>query len=76
MQTKTDPTRPLPLSQHPLFSTTDLDEARELVGRIFCPHRLETIGRGPFNVRHNHVRGERISLNYLEYGAKTMIAPG
>lgn len=76
MKTNTHPTPALPLSRHPLFGTTDLDEARELVGRIFCPHRLETIGRGRFNLRHNHVRGDRISLNYLEYGAKTMIAPG
>jgi AraC-like DNA-binding protein len=65
-----------PLSGHGLFQTRDLDEARELVGRVFCPHRLDTIGRGRFDVCHNHVPGDRISLNYLEYGAKTLIAPG
>lgn len=65
-----------PLSQHALLRTRDLDQAREMVGRIFCPHRLDTIGRGQFDVTHNHVKGTHISLNYLEYGAKTLIAPG
>lgn len=65
-----------PLARHLLFRTTSLDEARDRVGRIFCPHRLDRIGHDRMDVWHNHVRGERLSLNYLEYGAKTLIAPG
>lgn len=66
-----------PLGAHRLFASTDLDEARDKVARIFCPHRLDRIGReGRFDARHHHLRGERLSLNYIEYGAKTLIAPG
>ncbi|HQY43345.1 MAG TPA: AraC family transcriptional regulator [Paracoccaceae bacterium] len=66
-----------PLGAHVLMSSDDLDEAREKVARIFCPHRLDRIGReGRFGAHHHHLRGERLSLNYIEYGAKTLIAPG
>jgi len=68
--------RPL-LKDHALFQTRDLDEARERVAAVFCPHRLETIGaRNLFDARHHHLPGQRLSLNYIEYGAKTLIAPG
>ena len=66
-----------PLAGHALFQSDDLDEARERVAAVFCPHRLDTIGRGArMAARHHHLRGERVSLNYIEYGAKTLIAPG
>lgn len=66
-----------PLAKHVLFHSTDLDEARERVAAVFCPHRLDTIGRGArLDARHHHLAGERLSLNYIEYGAKTLIAPG
>lgn len=66
-----------PLAAHALFATTDLDEARDRVARVFCPHRLDRIGQdGLFDARQHHLPGERLSLNYIEYGAKTLIAPG
>lgn len=66
-----------PLGAHVLFQSSDLDEARERVAAVFCPHQLDTIGRGAqIRARHNHLRGEHLSLNYIEYGAKTRIAPG
>lgn len=66
-----------PLAGHALFASCDLDEAREKVAAVFCPHRLETIGRGAqLAACHHHLAGERLSLNYIEYGAKTLIAPG
>ncbi len=66
-----------PLAKHALFHSTDLDEARERVAAVFCPHRLDTIGRGArLDARHHHLAGDRLSLNYIEYGAKTLIAPG
>lgn len=70
------PDRPVPLAGHTLFRSHDLDEARERVAEIFCAHRLETIGQTTLDARHNHFAGERLSLNYIEYGAKTLIAPG
>lgn len=66
-----------PLSRHVLFASHDLDEARDRVARVFCPHRLETIGpHARLSARHNHLRGEKLSLNYIEYGARTLIDPG
>ncbi len=65
-----------PLAAHVLFRTNDLDEARERVASIFCPHRLDRIGPGRFDACHHHLQGERLSLNYIAYGAKTLIAPG
>ena len=67
----------VPLAGHMLFRSRDLDEARDRVARVFCPHRLETIGRGSrLDARHHHYPGERLSLNYIDYGAKALIAPG
>jgi hypothetical protein len=66
-----------PLARHALFHSTDLDEARERVAQVFCPHRLETVAvPDRFDACHNHLAGERITLNYIEYGARTLIAPG
>ncbi|MCI5076064.1 AraC family transcriptional regulator [Oricola sp.] len=65
-----------PLAGHPLFASNDLDEAREKVARVFCPHKLDVVGKGNLRAEHNRVPGENLSLNYLEYGAKTLISPG
>lgn len=64
-----------PLGAHVLFQTRALDEARDRVARIFCPHRLDALSPG-FDARHHHLPGDRLSLNYIEYGARTRIAPG
>ena len=65
------------LAAHNVMKTRHLDEARDRVAAIFCPHRLETIGtHGEFSAVHNHLPGQRLSLNYIEYGARTLIAPG
>lgn len=64
------------LAAHELFRSTDLDEARERVAAVFCSHRLDRIGQGAMDARHHHLPGERLSLNYIQYGAKTLIAPG
>lgn len=65
------------LKDYALFRSRDLDEARERVAAIFCPHRLETLGtRSLFDACHHHLPGQRLSLNYIEYGARTLIAPG
>lgn len=71
-----DPMTTRPLAGFSLFESSDLDEARERVARVFCPHRLDMIGRGAFDACHNHVAGDRLSLNFIQYGAKTLIAPG
>lgn len=64
------------LAGYPLFASDDLDQTRDEVARVFCPHRLDVIGGAGIHARHNHAPGEQLSLNYLEYGAKTLIVPG
>lgn len=65
-----------PLAAYALFQTRDLDEARERVASVFCPHRLDRVGKGQFHARHHHLAGERVSLNFIDYSAKTLISPG
>lgn len=64
-------------TEHNLFRTRDLDEAREQVAKVFCPHKLTTADRsGAVNTVHNSVKQDSISLNYLDYGAEVHIQPG
>lgn len=72
-----DPNPALYLPGHPLLRTTDLDEARDRVAQKFCDHRLTMVGSGAgFDVCHNHVMGQNMSVNYLDYGADVHIDPG
>jgi AraC-like DNA-binding protein len=67
----------LPLSNFEVISTTDLDEAREAVARIFCPHDLQLgHGRQGFDTRHHVAPLRDLSLNYVQYGAEVVIDPG
>ncbi|WP_310611869.1 AraC family transcriptional regulator [Limnohabitans sp.] len=69
---------PLPLSSHELFRTHDVDQARELVAKVFCPHELMPIGAGRhLDARHHSTKlGEHVSLNYVQYGPAVSIEPG
>ena len=65
------------LSEHNLFRTTNLDEARDQVAKVFCPHLLVTTSRtGEVDTVHNRVNLSQISINYLDYGAEVRIEPG
>lgn len=68
----------LPLSRYELFHTRDVDEARENVARIFCPHGLSTSRPGDtLDARHHSVRLHHdVSLNYVQYGPEVDIDPG
>jgi AraC-like DNA-binding protein len=65
------------LASHLLFRTSDLDDARESVARIFCPHRLD-LERGAHQLAavHNAVALDTVTLSYLDYGAPVQIEPG
>lgn len=67
-----------PLAAFRLFGTRQVDVARDVIGRTFCPHRLEpschTLAR--FETRHNHVAGNFLTLNHLGYGGQVEIDPG
>jgi len=66
-----------PLDRFRCFDTTDVDEARQIVARHFCNHRLD---RGSaldrFDACQNRAAGHRTSLNYIRYGADVTIEPG
>jgi AraC-like DNA-binding protein len=59
-------------------STTNVDDAAEAVGRIFCPHELKPIGRSEndFSAQHNCAAFEGFSVNYVAYGGSVSIDPG
>ncbi len=70
------PSRP-PLAAYPVFRTADLDDAREQVGRIFCPHRLELERGSRLDALQNAARlDEGALLSYLSYGGAVRITPG
>lgn len=65
------------LRQHNLFRTTELDEARDRIARIFCPHHLSTTDKsGRLDTVHNRVSMNRLAVNYMDYGAEVEIKPG
>jgi AraC-like DNA-binding protein len=67
-----------PLARHALVDTRCPEEARERIGRIFCPHFLvprEARPRG-FHARHNSAPQADYSVNFVAYGAEVEIDPG
>ncbi|MEL6103298.1 MAG: AraC family transcriptional regulator [Pseudomonadota bacterium] len=64
------------LRSHNVLRTNELDEARAAVSERYCDHRLSLVTGHKARVVHNHVRGARVSLNVLEYGADVAINPG
>ena len=65
------------LARHLLFESTDLDETREWVSRVFCPHRLEIVGqRERLDARMYHASIGGVSLNRIEYGASVAVDAG
>jgi AraC-like DNA-binding protein len=66
------------LSRYELFSTRDVDEARERVARIFCPHGLGiSAPNTALEARHHSVLlHQDVRLNYVQYGPGVDIDPG
>ena len=60
-----------------LFDTADLDEAREVCGRVFNPHRLQLVGPGQtLRARMDQLPLGPLSLNRLTWGAQVQVDPG
>ncbi|NVM87075.1 AraC-like DNA-binding protein [Variovorax sp. SG517] len=76
METAANPQ--LPLQRYRLFESHDVDEARESVARVFCPHGLVTLRpRADLDACHHSARLHRdVSLNYVQYGPGVQIDPG
>jgi AraC-like DNA-binding protein len=67
----------VPLDRYPVFRSHELDCAREVVGRVFRPHRLDLLGRSTaLDARMNTRRIDRIAANYISYGGDVVIEPG
>ncbi|SFI67244.1 transcriptional regulator, AraC family [Streptosporangium canum] len=67
----------IPLGNRRLFGTGDLDEARERVARVFCPHRLELTGEvSRLAARFHSAQLGAVRMNYLDYGTDVRIEPG
>ncbi|WP_067177698.1 AraC family transcriptional regulator [Microtetraspora niveoalba] len=65
------------LGNHAVFASDDLDEVRELVGRVFCPHRLDLSGGpAPLLARFNSAGFGSVRVSYLDYAADVHIEPG
>jgi AraC-like DNA-binding protein len=67
-----------PLSRFAAVDTRSPDDAREAVGRIFCPHFLNPVGRGAeaFHARHHTALQVDYSVNFVAYGSTVDIDPG
>lgn len=66
-----------PLQSFSLLDTDNLDQARELVSRQFCRHKLEIRSDArSFHALHHVARGRLLSLNYIRYGTSVSIEPG
>jgi AraC-like DNA-binding protein len=67
-----------PLSRFAAVDTRAPDDAREAIGRIFCPHFLNPVGRsaGSFHARHHTVQQIDYSVNFVAYGSTVEIDPG
>ncbi|MDQ1184236.1 AraC family transcriptional regulator [Agrobacterium larrymoorei] len=62
----------------PVVDTHDVDEAREAIGRIFCPHFLLAEGtwKSDFHAVHDVVEEPGHSINVVSYGSAVEIDPG
>ena len=59
-----------------VLATTDVDEARVEVGRLFCPHRLTPSRGAEVRLELRARRFGELGLVQLDYGAPVRIEPG
>jgi len=58
------------------LTTTDLDEAREILTRQYCSHSLlQRDHSAALDVRYSHCSMLNMSVNCLQYGAEVDIRP-
>jgi AraC-like DNA-binding protein len=64
----------IPLTQFPIFSSQDLDESRETVADIFCPHQIKLNSHtSSFSTQINEATFGNSALVYISYGAAVTI---
>ncbi len=65
-----------PLEKYSLFQTSDADEAREIVSKVYCDHTLKPSHSGPLDACHNRAHLSSVSINYMQYGSDVSVEPG
>lgn len=66
-----------PLTSYSVMHTSDLDEARQRISEIFCPHDLSIAQRNDrLDACMCHAPVGSVSFNRLRYGATVAIDPG
>ncbi|QCI67280.1 AraC family transcriptional regulator [Phreatobacter stygius] len=67
-----------PLARFAAVDTRSPDQARDEIGRIFCPHFLIPTAANPshFHARHHSAAQAGYSMNFVAYGAEVEIDPG
>jgi AraC-like DNA-binding protein len=67
----------LPLARHLLVATSDVDEARERVSKVFCAHKLECLRpKTNLDMRQHVARLGKLAMSYIAYGTDVGIDPG
>jgi len=75
--TQSSPGKGVPLSGYPLFLSNDIEETRERVSGVFCPHDLKIAGRNQkLDARMYHASVGPVSFSRLQHGADVSIDPG
>lgn len=65
------------LHRFPVVQSRDFEEVRESVGRVFCEHQLQIVGRAQhLNTNMYYRRGKNIGYGRMLYGASVDIDPG
>jgi AraC-like DNA-binding protein len=54
------------LKNHPLLASTDLDQVREVTGKLWAKHEVALNGRKPFKTLVNCFQATDISLSYVD----------
>ena len=68
------PVKPAPLLRnHLLLDSTDLDEVRELTGRLWGRHSSEKLGRDRYRLRFHHAAGQRLSASFVDCSARVRV---
>jgi AraC-like DNA-binding protein len=62
------------LRDHPVVSARTVDEAEDVVSRVFQPHRLTPLdGTSPVDMKLNAVQLEALTVGYLRYGVDVRV---
>ncbi|MBW0118791.1 hypothetical protein, partial [Pseudonocardia abyssalis] len=59
----------MPLARSPICATEDLDEARDVICRLYYPHRLDIAEDQPLDLVLNAAVSGSMTLGFCTFGA-------